>query len=233
MCSEVLKLALIWTLFVLLFTLMQHHQHQRYSTSELLDIKCKILQQQKEVYVEQFKDIIPSEMKRRKRGKRAGIRIQIKKRKCRIPMPTFNFGNIRSLRAENKIDQINCYVKYYQSYKNICILALSESWLVHSDPSESYTIEGYSLYRCDRDKTITSVPMKCLERLVLKHLKQHTENSLDPYQFAYRSKRGTEDALLTYQDLILQHISQPKCYARVLMIDFSSAFNICQDNEDK
>ena len=76
-----------------------------------------------------------------------------------------------------------------------------------------------------RPVALTSVPMKCLERLVLKHLKQHTENSLDPYQFAYRSKRGTEDALLTYQDLILQHISQPKCYARVLMIDFSSAFN--------
>ena len=61
-----------------------------------------------------------------------------------------------------------------------------------------------------RPVALTSVPMKCQERLVLKkHLKQHTENSLDPYQFAYR-------------DLSEEQL---KRYAHVLMIDFNSAFN--------
>ena len=67
--------------------------------------------------------------------------------------------------------------------------------------------------------------MKCLERLILKQLKQFTEQSLDTLQFAYRPKRGTEDALLTFYELVSQHLSKPNRYVRVLMIDFSSAFN--------
>ena len=76
-----------------------------------------------------------------------------------------------------------------------------------------------------RPVALTSVPMKCLERLMLRYLKDYTEKSLDSFQFAYRSKRGTEDGLLTFYDIISHHLSTPKTYARVLMIDFSSAFN--------
>ena len=76
-----------------------------------------------------------------------------------------------------------------------------------------------------RPVALTSIPMKCLERLVLRLLKKHTEKHLDALQFAYRSKRGTEDALLTFYDIIASHLSKHQSYARVLMIDFSSAFN--------
>ena len=69
-----------------------------------------------------------------------------------------------------------------------------------------------------RPVALTSVPMKCLERLILRYLKDYTEKSLDSFQFAYRSKRGTEDALLTFYDIISHHLSTPKTYARVLMI---------------
>lgn len=47
----------------------------------------------------------------------------------------------------------------------------------------------------------------------------------DPFQFAYKSKRGTDDALLTLLNTVTKHLTHPKGYARVLFLDFSSAFN--------
>ena len=67
--------------------------------------------------------------------------------------------------------------------------------------------------------------MKCLEHLILKQLKRFTEQSLDTLEFAFRPKRGAENALLTFYELVSQHLSKPNHYVRVLMIDFSSAFN--------
>lgn len=37
----------------------------------------------------------------------------------------------------------------------MCILEFSESWLGDFDPDEGVTLEGYSLYRCDRDYSST------------------------------------------------------------------------------
>lgn len=38
---------------------------------------------------------------------------------------------------------------------------------------------------------LTPIVMKCLERLVLAHLKTCLPHTLDPHQFAYRSNRST------------------------------------------
>ena len=51
---------------------------------------------------------------------------------------------------------------------------------------------------------------------------------LDPLQFAYRAGRGVEDATLTLLNLIYKHIEGSKTHARVLFVDFSSAFNTIQ-----
>ena len=48
-------------------------------------------------------------------------------------------------------------------------------------------------------------------------------------QFAYKPQRGTSDATLTLIDRITQHLdSSPNSYARILFIDFTSAFNTMQ-----
>ena len=39
------------------------------------------------------------------------------------------------------------------------------------------------------------------------------------------NSRGTDDALKTATHLVLKHIENPKAYARLLFMDFSSAFN--------
>jgi len=76
-----------------------------------------------------------------------------------------------------------------------------------------------------RPVALTSVIMKSFERLVLAHLKDITGPLLDPFQFAYRANRSVDDAVNMGLHYILQHLDRPGTYARILFVDFSSAFN--------
>ena len=67
--------------------------------------------------------------------------------------------------------------------------------------------------------------MKVLERIVLARLKTITNPHLDPLQFAYRSGRSVDDAVSLLMHFLLKHEDKPKTYSRILIIDFSSAFN--------
>ncbi|KAK3522788.1 hypothetical protein QTP86_034647, partial [Hemibagrus guttatus] len=63
------------------------------------------------------------------------------------------------------------------------------------------------------------------ERLVLAYFKDITGLLLDPLQFAYRANRSVDDAVNMGLHYILQHLDKPGTYARILFVDFSSAFN--------
>ncbi|TWW73161.1 hypothetical protein D4764_15G0005550 [Takifugu flavidus] len=76
-----------------------------------------------------------------------------------------------------------------------------------------------------RPVVLTSVVMKSLERLILPHLKSITTPLLDPLQFAYRANRSVDDAVHLALHSTLQHLDSPGTYARILLVDFSSAFN--------
>lgn len=58
-------------------------------------------------------------------------------------------------------------------------------------------------------------------------LSQSIQDKLDPHEFAYKRERSTKDAVATLMHLVSKHLDTPKInsYARVLFIDFSSAFN--------
>jgi len=79
-----------------------------------------------------------------------------------------------------------------------------------------------------RPVALTSVPFKCLERLVLRRLLQYTQPHQDPHQFAYMANRSTEDAINTLLHGTYKHLEKPKTYVRMLFLDFSSAFNTIQ-----
>ncbi|KAK0141960.1 RNA-directed DNA polymerase from mobile element jockey [Merluccius polli] len=76
-----------------------------------------------------------------------------------------------------------------------------------------------------RPVALTPIIMKCFERLVMRHIKNCLPANLDPLQFAYRTNRSTEDAIATTLHLTLSHLERKNTYARILLIDFSSAFN--------
>ena len=79
-----------------------------------------------------------------------------------------------------------------------------------------------------RPIALTSTLVKILEKIVMNHFLPTCQPLLDPLQFAYRAKRGVEDAILCFSNNLYCHIDTPKCYIRTMFIDFSSAFNTIQ-----
>ncbi len=77
-----------------------------------------------------------------------------------------------------------------------------------------------------RPVALTSIVMKVFERLVKSHISSSIPVTLDPLQFAYRPNRSTDDAISHILHSSLTHIdSSNGNYARLLFIDYSSAFN--------
>ncbi len=57
------------------------------------------------------------------------------------------------------------------------------------------------------------------------NIKTSLPNTLDPLQFAYRPNCSTDDAISSTLHLALTHLENKDSYVRMLLIDFSSAFN--------
>ena len=79
-----------------------------------------------------------------------------------------------------------------------------------------------------RPVALTSLVMKQFEKLVKSELVEKTKSLLDPFQFAYREGRGVQDATATLLNLLFKHLEGSKKHARLLFVDFSSAFNTIQ-----
>ena len=79
-----------------------------------------------------------------------------------------------------------------------------------------------------RPTALTSVICKSLEKIVCNYLTAYVANRMDPLQFAYKAKRGVEDATFTLMKLVVHHLDQTGTFIRILMIDFSSASNTLQ-----
>uniref|UniRef100_A0A8K9X6Q5 Reverse transcriptase domain-containing protein n=1 Tax=Oncorhynchus mykiss TaxID=8022 RepID=A0A8K9X6Q5_ONCMY len=76
-----------------------------------------------------------------------------------------------------------------------------------------------------RPVALTSIAMKCFERLVMAHINTIIPETLDPLQFAYRPNKSTDDALSIAHHTALSHLDKRNTYVRMLFIDYSSAFN--------
>ena len=76
-----------------------------------------------------------------------------------------------------------------------------------------------------RPVALTSILCKCMERVIVGELTTTIGESLDPLQFAYKPKRGVEDATLHLLDTVTKHLDSQNSLVRILFMDFSSAFN--------
>ena len=72
---------------------------------------------------------------------------------------------------------------------------------------------------------LTSVAMKCVERLVMAHINDIMPETLDPLQFAYCLNRSKDDAISIALHTALSHLDKRNTYVRMLFIDYSSEFN--------
>ena len=75
-----------------------------------------------------------------------------------------------------------------------------------------------------RPVALTSVAMKCFERLVMAYSNTIITETLDPLQFAYRPKISLDDAISFALHTALSHMDKRNTYVRMLFIDYSSAF---------
>jgi len=76
-----------------------------------------------------------------------------------------------------------------------------------------------------RPVALTSVAMKCFERLIKDYICAFLPPSMDP-QFAYQSNRSTDDAVSQVIHSSLSHLdSRKEGYVMMLFVVFSSAFN--------
>ena len=79
-----------------------------------------------------------------------------------------------------------------------------------------------------RPMALTSITFKRAQNMMLRQLRSKTAEHQDLFQFAYSKNKSTEDTILTPLHKLCKHLDKPKLYARVLFIDFSSAFNTTQ-----
>ena len=105
--------------------------------------------------------ILPREMKRRQRGKRGGVRQRLKKRAFRPPLPSIILANTRSVkpsRDNTKLEELQACVRYLHEYRNVCVLCLTETWLVdYSVPNSVMCIDGFGEpFRLDREESETN-----------------------------------------------------------------------------
>ena len=87
-----------------------------------------------------------SETKRRKRGKKGGVKQRCRKRGLKVPLPTVILGNARSIR--NKSDELEGCVRFQHDYKDCCLIGLTETWLQNMDTD---SIVDLTILRCDRE----------------------------------------------------------------------------------
>ena len=71
---------------------------------------------------------------------------------------------------------------------------------------------------------LTSVAMKCFERLVMAHMNTIIPDTLDPLQFPYHTNRSTYDGISIALHTALSHLDKSNTYLRMVFIDYSSAF---------
>ncbi|XP_060729152.1 uncharacterized protein LOC132847667 [Tachysurus vachellii] len=73
---------------------------------------------------------------------------------------------------------------------------------------------------------LTSIVMKCFDRLVRDFITASLPDTMDPLQFADRHYRSTEDAIAQLLHTTMSYLDYRKGnYAKMLFVDYSSVFN--------
>lgn len=118
---------------------------------------------------------------------------------------------------------------YQQSLDEACV---PNAWKL----SEIIPVAKKTHPNCNNDYrpvALTSVAMKCLEKIVKARLLINTDCHQDPLQFAYTKKRCVLDPTISIIHDVLHFLDTPSKkgdsrFVKILFVDFSSAFNTIQ-----
>lgn len=97
---------------------------------------------------------LPKSIQRpRQRGKRRG-RNRKRTNHRKLPLPSIILANARSI--NNKVDELDALVKFHHAYKNASAIAITETWLSDKIADSHISIDGFNLFRADRDTNTTN-----------------------------------------------------------------------------
>lgn len=91
---------------------------------------------------------IPEELRRRRRGCRAGVKRREKRRRYKPAVPSIIMGNVRSL--PNKMEELSALTRLQWEYRQCSLMMFTESWLNELTPDSLVTLDGFHLVRADR-----------------------------------------------------------------------------------
>ncbi|KAK0154888.1 hypothetical protein N1851_002802 [Merluccius polli] len=89
----------------------------------------------------------------RKRGRRAGTLVRLRRRAHRAPLPSLLLANVQSL--ENKLCELRARVFFQPDIRRCNVICLTETWLSAGTPSHAIAPMGFSVHRADRDTELS------------------------------------------------------------------------------
>ncbi|KAK3573368.1 hypothetical protein QTP86_024117 [Hemibagrus guttatus] len=89
-----------------------------------------------------------NKVKPRRRGKRLGVLVRLRRRGLRTALPGIFLSNVRSLC--NKMDELTLQMNKNKDFPTSCVLCFTEMWLCDLIPDSVLQLGGFNLYRADR-----------------------------------------------------------------------------------
>ncbi len=102
---------------------------------------------------EPFVWVAKSRSQCRKRGKRAGVLVRLRRRAFRPPLPTILLANVQSL--DNKLCELRARISYQRETRDCCVICLTETWMSAMVPDSAVELTGFSVHCSDRTKELT------------------------------------------------------------------------------
>ncbi|KAK3517059.1 hypothetical protein QTP86_019583, partial [Hemibagrus guttatus] len=89
-----------------------------------------------------------NKVKSRRRGKRSGVLVRLRRHGLRTALPGIFLSNVRSLC--NKMDELTLHMNKNKDFPTSCVLCFTETWLCDLIPDSPLQLGGFNLYRADR-----------------------------------------------------------------------------------
>lgn len=92
--------------------------------------------------------LLQTELRPRKRGRHGGIRGRIRKRPFKPTLLSMILSNVHSLR--NKMELLHARCRLERASRDICIIALTNTWLDQWVPDVKVRLDNFTISRSDR-----------------------------------------------------------------------------------
>ncbi|XP_051523496.1 uncharacterized protein LOC127423333 [Myxocyprinus asiaticus] len=90
---------------------------------------------------------------RRRRGKRAGALVRLRRRRFRTALPSIHLANLCSL--PNKTDELHLLTCTNKDFSNSAAMCFTETWLSEAIPDSALHLPGFQLFKADRIAELT------------------------------------------------------------------------------